>query len=54
MKSHQIFSKVQDTHKASISGVFDDVGFFQNSIFWKSREKNPGCEKKVQDLNKTG
>ena len=52
MKSLQIFNRPHDTYKALISGVFDDVGFFQDSIFWKSREKNPSCEKKkVQGLN---
>ena len=42
------------TYKASIFGVFDDVGFFQIFIFSKFREKNPGCEKKIQSLNQTG
>ena len=54
MKSLQIFSKAWDTYKASIFGVFDDVGFFSNFHFFEiSREKNPGCEKKVQGLNQT-
>ena len=52
MKSLQIFSKAWDTYKASIFGVFDDVGFFQIFIFSKFREKKIRvAKKKVQGLN---